>query len=59
MFIEACAYTRNCQTYPNKVGVKFKEVTVGIRYQATPSEDMEDIMCAIVRRQVCELVRAL
>jgi hypothetical protein len=31
------------------------EVIVWIRCQATPSEDIEDLVCAIVRSNVCEL----
>jgi hypothetical protein len=32
---------------------------VGICYQATTGEDAEDLMCAVVRRWVRELARAL
>jgi hypothetical protein len=31
---------------------------VGIRCQATPNEDIEDIVCATVRGNVCELAIA-
>jgi hypothetical protein len=36
-----------------------EEDFVGIHYQATPSEDIEDLMCAVVNCKVCELAIAL
>jgi hypothetical protein len=35
------------------------EEIVGIRCQATPSEDIGDLACAIVRSKACELAIAL
>jgi hypothetical protein len=35
------------------------EDTVGTSWQATPSEDIEGLVCAIVRSKVCELAIAL
>jgi hypothetical protein len=36
-----------------------EEDTAGIRYQATASEDTEDLACAAMRSQVHELARVL
>jgi hypothetical protein len=35
------------------------EDIVGIRYQSTTGEDVEDLMCVAVRSRVRELARAL
>jgi hypothetical protein len=35
------------------------EDIIGIRRQATPSEDIKDLACAIVRSKMCELAITL
>jgi hypothetical protein len=53
--MEARQMQDSCQT----VSVWAEEDILGIHYQAATSEDVEDLVCAAVRSQVCELVIAL